>query len=231
MKNKILLLSAFLLVIVGFSSCEKRTTAGLTEITHYPSIEIKGDNPLLVPLGTAFNDPGVYSELNGVDVSNKVTIVSDVDASSGGVYHVTYTVKSSDGFTRSESRMVIVASPDYNHADLSGNYTANVVRNGTTSFSGNPVSLKKSSLGYGIYSISDWIGGFYDAGYGYGPNYAFSGLIQIDGNNQVVLISMSNPWGDPFDSVVGTYDPSTGVISYNASWLGGKYVFAVTLSK
>ena len=229
MKNKILFLSAFLLVIVGFSSCKKVTTAGLTEITYYPSIVMKGDNPMLVPLGSTFQDPGVYSELKGVDVTNKVKVVSNVDASKGGVYSVSYTVTSTDGFKRTESRMVIVASPEYNHDNLSGNYTANVVRNGTTSFSGNPVSLKKSSLGYGIYKISDWIGGFYAVGYGYGSNYAFSGLIQINAKNQVVLISMSNAWGYPFDSVVGTYDPATRVISYHAYWLG-KYDFAVTLN-
>jgi len=228
MKNKILL-SVFLLVIVGFSSCEKKNTAGLTEMTYYPSIEMMGDNPLLVPLGSTFTDPGVKSELDGVDVSNKVKVVSNVDASNGGVYSVSYTVASTDGFTRTESRMVIVASPNYNHNDLSGNYTANVIRNGTTSFSGNPVSLKKSSLGYGIYEISDWIGGYYNVGYGYGPNYAFPGLIQVDGDNNVVLISMSNAWGDPFDAVVGTYDSATKVFQYDAFWLG-KYDFKVTLT-
>jgi hypothetical protein len=114
--------------------------------------------------------------------------------------------------------------------DLSGTYSANVVRNGTNSYSGNPVTLTAVDGVTGIYEISDWIGGYYDVGYGYGSAYAFTGIMQINGNNEVIELSMSNAWGDPFDSVTGSYDPATGVISYTADWLG-KYSFVVDMAK
>lgn len=219
---------AFVLFIAGLSSCEDETTAGFTQKTTYPSLELLGNNPLAVAIGSDYKDAGVHSELFGEDVSDKVEIVSTVNTSGGGVYAVNYTVTSPDGFKRSASRTVVVCDTNFNKDDLSGKYTANVTR-GASSYSGNPVTLKKSSLGFGIYEISDWIGGFYAARPTYGSSYAFSGLMQINGNNEVVEISMTNPWGDPFNSVIGKYDPATGIISYNASWL--TYLFVVNLTK
>lgn len=219
----------FVLVIAGLSGCDDDTTAGFTGITDYPTLEILGDNPLAVPIGSDYEDAGVYSELFAKDVSDEVEIESNVSTNGGGVYTVSYTVTSTDGFKRTETRSVVVCDTNYNKDDLSGVYTANVVRNGTISYSGNPVTLKKSNLGFGIYEVSDWIGGFYDVGYDYGSSYAFSGLMQINGDNEVIEISMSNVWNEPFDSVIGTYDPETGIISYNASWQG-EYLFAVDMS-
>lgn len=219
---------AFVVFVAGLSSCEDETTAGFTQKTTYPSLELLGNNPLAIAIGSEYKDAGVKSELFGKDVSDKVEIESTVNTSGGGVYSVKYTVTSPDGFKRSASRTVVVCDTNFNKDDLSGKYTASVVR-GAKSYSGNPVILKKSSLGFGIYEISDWIGGFYAVGYDYGSSYAFPGLIQINGNNEVIEISMSNPWGDPFNSVIGTYNPVTGVISYNASW--STYVFVVNMVK
>jgi len=232
MKNKILfLILSAIFAIAGLSGCEDVTTAGYTSISNYPSIEILGGNPLAVAIGSDYKDAGVYSELFGKDVSDKVEIESNVNTTGGGVYIVSYTVTSTDGFKRTATRTVVVCDTHYNTDDLSGTYKAHVIRdnNPAREYSGNPVTLKKSSLGFGIYEISDWIGGFYAVGFDYGSSYAFSGLMQINGDNEVIEISMSNPWGDSFNSVIGTYDPTTKVISYNASWR--TYVFVVDMTK
>ena len=40
MKNKLIFLTVIELAIIGLSSCDKDTTAGLTRITYYPTITI-----------------------------------------------------------------------------------------------------------------------------------------------------------------------------------------------
>ncbi len=237
MKNKILYL--FMLVLAtGFYSCDKDTTGGVTLMTYYPSIEMQGDNPVAVAIGSNYQDAGVYSELFGVDVTDKVEVASNVSTDAGGVYQVSYTVTSTDGYQRTETRTVIVCDINYNHDDLSGPYTGSVKRTtlsngGTRSYSGNPVTLTKTSLGYGIYEISDWIAGFYAVGaaYNYGPNYAFSGLMQVTGENKIVLISMKNPWGSPFTQMSGAYDATTGDISWTTNWNNNAYKFEVVITK
>lgn len=231
MKDKILII-IIAAGILGMTSCED-TTSDKTSTTNFPSIKMLGENPIAVPLGEDYVDAGVYSELLGDDVSADVEISSNVIDTVGGVYSVSYTVTSTDGFTRTDERQVIVCSLDYNKEDLAGTYTGNVLRTGPKSddeaYSGNELTLVASSLGYGIYEISDWIGGFYDKGRDLGSEYAFTGMLQITATNEIVEISMSNPWGDPFDSVVGTYDPATGIIAYDANWLEGTYVFSVDM--
>ena len=94
-----------------------------------------------------------------------------------------------------------------------------------------PITLTKVEGLDGIYEISDWIAGFYADGRAYGAVYRFVGFLQINASNDVILIEMSNPWGDPFDDVIGTYDPITKTISYTANWLDYTYAFVVDLVK
>lgn len=229
MKNKILIFTVLALFIAGFSSCNKeKESAGLTDITYYPEMTMDGDPVVFIPQGGTYDDPGATAKINGEDV--EVDVSSNLDASTLGSYAISYSATNSDGFSKTVNRKVIVYDPNMISDDLSGTYTAKVDR-GSRSYSGNPVTLTDVGVPgvTGVYEISDWIGGFYDVGYGYGPNYAFNGLIQINGNNEVIELSMSNPWGDPFNSVDGTYDPATSTISYNASWL--TYTFVVEMTK
>lgn len=229
MKSKILFLLLLSgLAIAGLSGCKDVTTAGVTQITYYPDIVIKGDLITYVAAGSNYTDAGATATENGKAIDVKVS--SNVDTSTPGSYSVSYTATNVDGFSKTSKRSVIVYDPKLSTVDLSGTYTANVAR-GSKKYNGNPVTLTAVKIPgvTGIYQISDWIGGFYAVGYNYGSNYAFKGLMQINGNNQVIELSMSNPWGDPFNSVTGTYDPATGTISYSASWL--TYVFVVSMTK
>ncbi len=229
--NNILVLSV--LVILGFSSCDKDTTAGLTGITYYPDIVMEGEETIYLKLGDTYTDAGASATENGVEI--EVEVSSNVDTSIPGSYSVGYTAFNSDGFSKTLYRAIIVYDGNMSTVDLSGEYSGHVIRNNDPAkeYTGNPVTLTPLEIEgvTGVYEISDWIAGFYAIGYGYGSNYVFPGIIQINGDNEVLHLDMSNPWGDPFDSVVGTYDPSTGVIKYDAYWLEGTYVFAVDLSK
>jgi uncharacterized membrane protein YtjA (UPF0391 family) len=232
MKNKILILVvASMLAIVGFSGCKDESTAGVTDITYYPTIEILGDQLVYIGSGTDYVDAGANAVENGQ--STDVVVTSNVDTSTPGSYTVTYSATNADGFSANAKRTVIVYDPNMSTVDLSGSYSGHVIRNADPNreYSGNPVTLTAVDIPgvTGIYEISDWIAGFYDVGYEYGSAYAFTGLIQVNANNEVIELTMSNPWGDPFNSVTGTYDPATGVISYNASWLS--YLFEVDLTK
>lgn len=230
MKNKILLILIVGLTVAGLSSCTKETTLGLTSLTFYPDITMNGEPLLFIAQGEDYVDAGATATENGEPI--EVETSSDVDTSTPGSYSVGYKATNTDGFSKTVSRSIVVYDGNLSNVDLSGDYTANVDRNGTESYSGNTVTLTPTGVS-GVYYMSDWIAGFYaDAnGRGYGANYAFSGVIQINGNNEVVELEMTNPWGDPFDSVVGTYDPATGIIKYDAGWLEGTYVFVVDMSK
>jgi hypothetical protein len=231
MKNKttILFILVFSLLAFGFAGCEDETTAGFTGITYYPDIVMEGDETVFVPLGGNYVDPGATATENGVPID--VTSSSTLNTEVIGTYFINYTAVNVDGFSKTVRRKIYVYDSNLNTNDLSGTYNANVSRvsgSASESYSNNPVTLTSSSIP-GLYYIDDWIAGFYAIGRDYGDSYKFKGLIQINGDNEVLELDMSNPWGDPFSSVIGSYNPNTGVIAYSAAWL--TYTFVVDMAK
>ena len=228
MKNLriIYLLSA--LLAFTFVSCEKEYE-DLYSITYFPTIEITGDELVFIPQNGTYEDAGANTTENGVPIETKVE--SNVNTEAVGSYAVTYSAINVDGYPATKERKVVVYDPNTNATDISGTYSGDVLRDGIRGYKGNPVTITKVEGMEGIYDISDWIAGFYDVGkdYNYGPAYRFVGLMQINANNEVIALDMSNAFGDPFDSVVGTFDPATGNINYSAEWVG--YTFVVDLTK
>lgn len=219
-----ILLAALALPFIG---CEKKFEDA-SKITYFADIVINGETLLFSPTGVEYVDAGATATEN--DVPIEITTTSTVDNSTPGSYSVSYSATNSDGYSKALERTVIIYDADVNSTDISGAYTGNVLRNESEGYSNMPVTLTKVEGLDGIYQISDWISGFYAAGRGYGGPYSFVGYIQINASNDVVLLGMSNPWGDPFDDVTGSYDPATGTISYTANWLG-TYAFVVQLVK
>jgi len=201
------------------------------KVTYFPTIQMAGESTTFSAKGVNYQDAGANSTENGVEIETNV--VSDVDNSAIGSYSVTYSAVNVDGFSASLVRKVIIYDPNTSSTDISGTYSGGVVRThptlATRQYSGNPITLTKVEGLNGIYMITDWIAGFYDVGYKYGIDYRFVGYIQINANNQVLLLDMSNPWGEPFISVIGSYDPGTQKINYIAKWLS--YTFTVDLTK
>src|SRR5690606_20874174 len=112
MKNIILyIVILFSLGIIGLSGCKDITTEGFTEITYYPSLKVKGEPVVIINIGAEYVDAGAEAILNGEDVSDQIVIKSNVDASKGGIYSVSYSISNDDGFVVTGTRAVYVIDP------------------------------------------------------------------------------------------------------------------------
>ncbi len=214
-----------------FTSCDKDSTGGETWITYYANIEINGGETVYLELGEEYTDEGATVTENGEEIDYETS--SDVDVNTVGVYTVSYSATNTDGYSSSSSRTVIVYDPN-SLTGLEGTYSGDVTRTAyssgsTVSYSGNDVTLTATDA-TGLYEISDWIAGYYAVGYDYGDNYAFTGYIQITEDNEVVCVSEDDVWSGGVANMDGTYDPLTGVISFNFDWYSGSYNFAVDLT-
>ena len=234
MKNKVLY---FLLlattVLFTFNSCEKESL-GHTNITYYANIELFGDESVIVNKGEHFEDPGFKATMNGVDVSGRVTVTSDVDTSKSGVYTVVYSMTNDDGFESSVSRTVVVLDLT---DPIEGIWAVT-----PTSFriydGGAPVAYGGAyqfliiGQGGGVYFVEDLMAGWYAQRVGYGSNYAMQGKVAIAEDGTITLQSSAVPgWGDEADDLTdGKYDAATSTITYKLFY-AEVIEFDVTLTK
>lgn len=140
----------FLLLLVSpmFMACERDLeTEGISRVTNFPLISLKGDQFVSIPVGGTFTDPGASATEGGAPIN--FTTEGTVDASKPGVSIITYTATSADGFSVSASRYVGVIAPDAAAKDLTGKYKRDIGAQGV-------MDVKK--LGIGHYT-SDNIGG------------------------------------------------------------------------
>ncbi|WP_102026495.1 immune inhibitor A domain-containing protein [Salirhabdus sp. Marseille-P4669] len=106
-------------VVVSVNDVEVGTLAFSVDNTA-PVIEVLGDNPLEVEVGSQFEDPGVTATDNvDGDVTSSVVTVSDVDVDTVGEYTVTYSVVDSLGNEAVATRTVNVvdSTPDNGDGD------------------------------------------------------------------------------------------------------------------
>lgn len=154
MKIRLFLLS---LIVMGMLySCEKKDnfdypegTVGISKITYFPVMSLKGERYMTIKKGDAFVDPGVTATEGGADIP--YTTDGTVNANVPGVYTLVYTAVNKDGFSASLTRTVAVyhTEPDAAAHDLSGEY----VRGATG------VSCFWVKLAPGVYKFSN-PGGF-----------------------------------------------------------------------
>jgi DNA/RNA endonuclease G (NUC1) len=83
-------------------------TVNVIDVTA-PLITVAGDNPLYLPVGAAFNDPGV-SAFDAIDGDVAVQTTGTVDTSTRGTYVLTYTATDAAGNEATATREVIVRS-------------------------------------------------------------------------------------------------------------------------
>lgn len=231
------LYSLFLCLSVGvFCSCDDESTQDTSVITYYISFDMAGDQVMTIPVGTAYQEPGIVAMEGEEDVTSKVVTTGSVDGNSVGVYTIKYSATNKDGFGSSTSRTVIVYDPAV-EADISGTWTvaAGTYRYGLSNgaevaYSGFKISL--SYVGPGIFYVSDYMAGYYDQRAGYGGNYAMKGYLKLNPDNTLEALSGDVAgWGDSLDSFEnGVYDPETGTISYALGYAGA-FIFYVTLTK
>lgn len=222
--KKIFYSLAACLVAIGFTACsDNNDVLTDTTVTHYVSFELLGGDFVEVPLGEPFVDPGCKAELNGEDYTSKITVegLDDIDVNSLGLYEVTYSAVSPDGYPSSVTRTVAVCDPSVT-TNIEGVYTTQQGTGfGKVNLAGLDITIRKAASG--IFYISDMIAGLYDQYVGYGPRYALTGYISLDGDNNIDVISGIVPaWGDSYEYFEdGQYNADDKTISYKI----GYYVY------
>ena len=189
------------LAALSLASCEKKASEGLTRVTYYPELELKGDNPYVIHVGE--------------DISSTVTTSTNLDAKTPGIYTVTYKAVNPDGFIASTSRDVYVLNPG--HID---NVYFSDCRMGSRSYTNLPIVISK--LADGVYQIEDMCGGYYCYGRypGYEPSYDFHAEVVFslndDGSFNVLDIG---DWyfvdSFNYENITGGYNAETGVFDYD----------------
>ena len=203
--KKILLIT--LVAVFAFYSCTE-DSAGVSKLTTYATMTLKGPQNLFWPLNTAFVDPGCTAYEGTKDITSKIGVSSNVDATKGGKYSITYKVQNSDGFYANTTRTVYVYDAT---APLNGYYQSNVHRNnaGTLADKG-PYTILLFGVGDDTYLIEDLLGGWYYIGAAYGSAYAGSARIKLNADNTFTIVS-ADPlaWGYPcLFTAPSTYDPA-----------------------
>ncbi len=214
------------------TSCDDVSTEDTSRITYYATLNLEGDKTILWTLNEPYVDPGYVAELNGEDVTSQVEIAGDVDVSTPGIYTLVYSIANADGFSVSDSRTVMVADSAESPIE-SGFWTLQPgsFRNldgAISNFSGFPITILQ--LEPGVFYVSDFIGGYYDQGAGYGSDYAMAGTFRLNADNSIeVLSSGVAGWGDDMDSYANAhFDPESGTIHWEIAY-AGVMIFDITL--
>lgn len=221
MKSKLLYLMVFSLSLL-VSSCDDESTAGVTRITYYPTIEILGNQSVVLNLGESYEDEGCYAELNGEDVSDQVVVQSEVDSDKVGIYSISYVAYNEDGFSASASRTVYVVDPSSVATIYLGESET-----ATRHYYDAPIYITDN--GDGTYLVDDIMGGFQFNGLnpGFEPTYDFhaEAVISIAADNTVSQIGETGSWyfgdlGRVVKLTDGTFDPATRVFVLNVDYIG-----------
>ena len=116
---------------------------GISRVTHFPVLTLKGDRYMAIPKGTSFTDPGITAKEGSSDIP--YTTNGTVNTNTTGVYLLTYTAVNKDGFPASIARTVAVYSTDAtgDANDLSGTYVR----------SSNGVSSTWTKIAPGVYTV------------------------------------------------------------------------------
>lgn len=221
MKSKLLYLMV-LFFALSVSSCDEESTAGMTGITYYPTIELLGSTSVVLNLGESYADEGCYAELNGEDISDQVIVQSEVNASKVGIYSISYIAYNEDGFSATASRTVYVVDPS-SVATLYFGESQTATRH----YYDAPIYVTDN--GDGTYLVDDILGGFQFHGLnpGFEPTFDFhaEALIKINDDNTVSQIGDVGSWyfGDQGTVVKlenGTFDPTTRTFELNLDYDG-----------
>ncbi len=233
MKKYILSILTSVVVMTVLTGCDK-DSEGLTGIVYYPAISLDGAKMLDWQMGVAFAEPGYTSTYKGEDYTSHVQVTTDMNLTDPqpGMYTITYSVASPDGFSASASRSVWVSDP----ADaINGYYTVSpdsyrLAASGTTVYGAISGTFSVVGKGNGKYLVSDMLGGYYSVRAGYGSDYNCVGDIQVDSDGTISLLnSFVAGWGDSAESLSGTWDAATSTLAWDCAYAGMN--FNVTMTK
>lgn len=234
-----------LLVIAStfFVSCDDIDTANVSSITNYPLITVLGSDPIFVPLGGSYTDPGAIATENGAPIpftstaSGNYRKATTVDTNIADEYAQTYTATNKDGFKASAIRKVIVYKTGDLVNSIEGVYTCTVSRNGVTPSNAyrNIKYIYIWKNADGSYEVSDSFGGWYQYGRGLGLSYITPGG-KIIANN-IATNDFSFPgtqtnlgFGGNSEITSLTVNAATKTLVLTTSWDLG-YIFVSTLTQ
>ncbi|MBO4673611.1 MAG: DUF5012 domain-containing protein [Bacteroidaceae bacterium] len=200
-------------------------------VTYYATLNLDGEEYMVVDKGATYVEPGFSAEMKGEDVTDQVVVNSNVDTSTSGVYSVTYSITNADGFTVEKERTVVVLDPN---DPIEGFYqtSSDAYRDygGTITQYGGPFEILVINKG-DYYFFDDLMAGWYCQRAGYGSDYSMESAVTINDDGSLNLIYSYVPgWGDAADDLEGTYDSATGQFSYVLAY-AGIINFHVTLEK
>jgi hypothetical protein len=239
--------------LLALASCEKKvTTEDPSTITHYVVFELNGDQTMLVPLNSTFTDPGVVATENGADVNDHVIVtitdpagdvVTSIPTNAPGLYTVEYKASNADGFSASTSRTVIVYDPSVT-ATIAGTYSTDIDQSiynsnpfsawiAAKGYPGNSATVTFTEIAPGFFSCNDLLAGWYGQIRGYGAKYYMTGIVTLNADNSLTLISSYIAgWGDGLDYIKNAvYDPATGTITYDSSYAGQIFISPVLVKQ
>jgi hypothetical protein len=188
-------------ISMTYSSCKKESFdypegyVGISKITIYPIITMKGDKYVAVAKGGTYTDAGATAAAGASTITVKVTGLPNTAVA--GVYLITYSAENSDGFSATTTRSVVVydTKADALANDFSGNY----LRAATGTIT------KWTKLAPGAYLVNN-------------PGGAATGttvnVIAINPTGSVIDIPQQNTDSGPW----GSNTESKDLVSGNYSW-------------
>lgn len=231
-KNIFYIMLLLLTSAVSFTSCDDDSSAGVTSITYYPVLTLKGDATMYADKGAAFTDPGCAGDLNGEDISSQLKVTGTVDTSKSGIYTLTYSATNADGFSASVSRTVIVTDPTDAKEGVFYTDAANSYRDysGNKAF-GDNFEIIIINNGDGTYHVSDLLGGWYSQKAAYGSNYNMEGDVKFAEDGTMTLLnSLIGGWGDSLVGFSGKFDAASSSYTWDAEYVSSMK-FHVVLNK
>ena len=203
------------LAALTLASCEKKASEGLTRVTYYPELELKGDNPFVMRIGGSYSEPGYLATLNGEDISESVQTSTNLDTKNPGKYTVTYKAVNPDGFMATATRDVFVVNPGH----IDNVYYSNA-RMGSRNYKNLPIAISK--VAEGVYELEDLCGGYYCYGRypGYEPSYDFHAevVFSINDDGSFNLLQIGDWYfvdSFNYENITGGYNAETGVFDYD----------------
>jgi hypothetical protein len=126
--KKIILITLVSALIL--SAC-KEESLGVSKIITYPTMKLKGDVALTIPVGGSYTENGCSVKEGDLDLSNLITVSGTVNPAVAGVYTITYTYKNAgkidpkDSLIMTARRYVGVITAAASAMDISGSYKRN----------------------------------------------------------------------------------------------------------
>lgn len=243
MKNLKLLLYIIPIFGLVMTSCDPSVLApgsnDSSEITYLPLITLEGGDVELDCDATDYTDPGAVASAGGVEIelftktSGLYYGSSTVDGPD--IYSVSYSAYNDDGIPATAFRSVYWPPCNGDFAtSIAGVYTCAMTRTpGYSTSDIGPILIR--DMGNSVFAISDAIGGWYEHEYGYGPDYAATGMTvtanDIPGNDfthdDVIGVGA---FGGALSMTSFSVDPGTKTITYSVEWSSG-YVWDITLTQ